>query len=63
MEEFSFLLFRTALAEAELEYDPGFVSKAVYVKFPVTADMLEACFSLNGKDLFKCNVDQRQRNL
>lgn len=41
---------RTALAEAELEYDPGFVSKAVYVKFPVTADTLEACFSLNDAE-------------
>lgn len=27
--------FRTALAEAELEYDPQFKSKEVYVTFPL----------------------------
>lgn len=53
IQEFSFIFFRTALAEAELEYDPGFVSKAVYVKFPVAVDTLEACFTLNGEDFLK----------
>lgn len=57
MEEFFFFLFRIVLVEVELEYDFGFVSKVVYVKFLVIVDTLEVCFFLNGKDLFKCNVD------
>lgn len=44
---------RTALAEAELEYDPDFISKAVYVKFPVAADALEACLTVNDADKSK----------
>lgn len=30
-----FLNLRTALAEAELEYNPEHVSRSVYVKFPL----------------------------
>ncbi|XP_022332728.2 isoleucine--tRNA ligase, mitochondrial-like [Crassostrea virginica] len=33
---------KTALAEAELEYGPDFVSKAVYVKFPLAADSVQS---------------------
>ncbi|XP_033735132.1 isoleucine--tRNA ligase, mitochondrial-like [Pecten maximus] len=33
---------RTALAEAELEYNPGHVSQAVYLKFPIISSSLTA---------------------
>ncbi|XP_061163339.1 isoleucine--tRNA ligase, mitochondrial-like [Saccostrea echinata] len=40
---------RTALAEAELEYNPDFISKAVYVKFPVVVDSLNRFSSLRDE--------------
>jgi isoleucyl-tRNA synthetase len=46
---FNFYLLRTALAEAELEYNPEFVSKAVYVKFPLTADSIGTVPFLKGE--------------
>ncbi|XP_048732785.2 isoleucine--tRNA ligase, mitochondrial-like isoform X2 [Ostrea edulis] len=42
-----------ALAEAELEYNPEFVSKAVYVKFPMAADSLGAVSFLKDNDQTK----------
>lgn len=43
-----FAVFRTALAEAELEYDPQYKSKEVYVSFPIDKSPQVAMDFLNG---------------
>ncbi|XP_045540457.1 isoleucine--tRNA ligase, mitochondrial [Papilio machaon] len=42
---------KTALAEAELEYDPQFKSKEVYVKFPLESVPVAANNVISGKDI------------
>lgn len=42
------LCYRTALAEAELEYDPHYKSKEVYVSFPIGKPPQVAVDFLNG---------------
>lgn len=46
--QFNSIAFRTALAEAELEYDPQYKSKEVYVSFPIQKPPQVAQNFLNG---------------